>query len=195
MIQTILAILFLFLVPGLLLVYALYPRKGELDREYDLLYRLGLGSVLSISITVLLGFALNSLGTDPVTQKGYVTAEVMWPGLAFLSIAFFLLGWFRGAFPWMARLHPFLARPLPRDPRSLIDPLEVGGTSAVQFRTLAAQRDELRTELKKLDRRSDATVDDNQGHYRQRRKTLQEQLREIDVQIHKLEETRAKELY
>jgi len=195
MIQTIFAVLFLFLVPGWVLVYALYPRKGELDREYDLLYRLGLGSVLSIAITVLLGFALNSLGTDPVTGKGYVTAEVMWPGIAFLTLAFFFIGWFRGAFPFMGRLHPALERPLPRDPRSLIDPLDSTGATASRFRALASKRDALRTELRTLDRRADATVAEPQAHYRQRRKTLEEQLREIDLQIRNLEESRAKELY
>ena len=195
MLQTLLAILALFLVPGLLLVYALYPRKGELDREYDLLYRVGLGVVLSVSVVVLLGFGLNSLGTDPATGRGYVTAEVLWPGIALLSLAFFFLGWFRGAHPWMARIHPALARPLPRDPRSLIDPLEIDRVSAEKFRTLAAKRDELRSEVRRVNRRLDSAVGQLREHYRTRRTALQEQLKDVDLQLRQLEDAHAKELY
>src|SRR3989449_5896785 len=37
------ALVLLFFLPGFLLINALYPRKGELDREYDALYRVTLG--------------------------------------------------------------------------------------------------------------------------------------------------------
>src|SRR5207249_5278544 len=53
------ALVLLFFLPGYLLINALYPRKGELDREYDGLYRLTLGIVLSIAVTVFWSFFLN----------------------------------------------------------------------------------------------------------------------------------------
>src|SRR2546425_3793566 len=66
------ALVLLFFVPGFLLINALYPRKGELDREYDALYRLTLGIVLSIAVTVFWSFFLNSLGINEATDLGYV---------------------------------------------------------------------------------------------------------------------------
>jgi len=66
------ALVLLFFLPGWLLINALYPRKGELDREYDALYRLTLGIVLSIAVTVFWSFLLNSFGVDKATMRGYV---------------------------------------------------------------------------------------------------------------------------
>ena len=51
------ALLLLFFLPGWTLVNLLFPRKGELDREYDLLYRLTLGIVMSVVVTILYGSA------------------------------------------------------------------------------------------------------------------------------------------
>src|SRR6059036_1306927 len=50
------ALVLLFFLPGFLLINALYPRKGELDREYDALYRVTLWIVLSIAVTVFWSF-------------------------------------------------------------------------------------------------------------------------------------------
>jgi uncharacterized membrane protein len=60
-IRIILAMILLFFLPGILLVQAVFPRKGELDPEFDWLYRLGIGIGLSIVLTILVGFGLNSL--------------------------------------------------------------------------------------------------------------------------------------
>lgn len=114
----ILAALFLiFFLPGYLLVQALFPRKDELDLDFDWLYRLALGIGLSIVLTILVGFGLNSLGVNEETGMGYVTAGPITLSLVALSLVLFLIAWFRGAFPFMGRLHPALIRFPPRDPR------------------------------------------------------------------------------
>ena len=60
--------LVLFL-PGFTLINLLFPRKGELDREYDALFRIALGFVMSIVILVLLGFALNAASPPTIKPK------------------------------------------------------------------------------------------------------------------------------
>ena len=72
----------LFLVlflPGYTLIQALFPRRGELDEEFDTLYRITLGMAMSICVVILLGFVLGnpSLGNAPdwegisEGEKGY----------------------------------------------------------------------------------------------------------------------------
>src|SRR6266699_717123 len=69
------ALVLLFFLPGWLLINALYPRKGELDREYDALYRLTLGIVLSIAVTVFWSFFLNSLGVNRCAGRSRMRSD------------------------------------------------------------------------------------------------------------------------
>src|SRR5207244_2412889 len=103
-----------------------------LDREYDALYRLTLGIVLSIAVTVFWSFLLNSFGVNGSTGLGYVVGPNIAGGLIGLSAAFFGLGWWRGAYPWMARLHPALGH----GPRSSTE----GRAHGVQARNRGALR-------------------------------------------------------
>ena len=59
-------VLVLFL-PGYTLIQAMFPRKGELDEEFDVLYRVTLGMAMSICVVILIGFVLGnpSLGNAP----------------------------------------------------------------------------------------------------------------------------------
>src|SRR5437870_987973 len=52
------ALILLFFLPGWTLINALFPRKGDLDREYDVLYRITLGIVMSVVVVILFGFVL-----------------------------------------------------------------------------------------------------------------------------------------
>ncbi|MCK5548157.1 MAG: DUF1616 domain-containing protein, partial [Thermoplasmata archaeon] len=115
MIQTLLALIFVFFLPGFTLINSLYPRKGELDQEYDTLYRIVLGIVMSVAITIFVGFGLNSLGINPDTGKGYFLAPNIWAVLIVLTIIFFLIGWYRGAYPFLGRIRPSLYRLPPKD--------------------------------------------------------------------------------
>ena len=186
--------LVLFL-PGYTLVNLLFPRRGELDREYDALYRITIGIVMSIVVLVFLGFFLDALGIDASTGFGYFTAPNLWVSLSALTLAFFLAGWWRGAYPVLARLHPALARPPPREPTSLLGDLDVDRKTLAQFRELAGQREKLRREVRDADRRVSLHTGSIRTHYEQKRKDAQEKLREVDAAIQRLEEARAEELF
>ena len=105
-------ILLVMFLPGYLLVQATFPRKRELDSEFDMIYRITLGVAMSICIVILTGFILGNprLGTVPGSDKGFFQAEYITICLLSFSLIFFVYGWYRGAHPWMANIHPELAR-------------------------------------------------------------------------------------
>jgi len=186
--------LVLFL-PGFTLVNFLFPRRGELDREYDVLYRITLGIVMSIVVLVLLGFVLNALGINAATGLGYFTAGNLWVSLSALTVAFFVAGWWRGAYPALGRVHPALRRPLPREPASLLGDLDVDRKTLDRFRELAAQREKLRREVRDADRRVTLHTGTMRTHYEEKRTEAQAKLKQVDDALQRLEEARAQELY
>lgn len=97
------SIFLIFFIPGFFLVQALFPKRNELDEEYDFLYRIVLGIVLSIVITTLDGFILGSLGINTATGKGYWDTPYIFGSLIGISIVLFIIGWFRGAYPLLSR--------------------------------------------------------------------------------------------
>jgi Protein of unknown function (DUF1616) len=195
-VRVIAALLLTFFVPGWLLVNTLYPRKGELDREYDALYRITLGIVLSIAITVLWGFALNSLGVNPSTGLGYVQTPEIAAGLLGLSAIFFIVGWFRGAYPWMARLHPSLAR-APKPSSSDLFASEQAKDHRVRLRLeeLANKREKLRRIIKECERRMRLQSTDARSHYEEQRDRARADLKKVETELRTLETERAAELY
>ncbi len=103
--KVILAALLLFFLPGFTLVNVLFPRKKALDKEFDLLYRIGFGMATSVVIVVLLGFLLGrvlAFWSEIFLFKSFN----MLVGLTGLTILFFFLGASRGAYPWMVVIHP-----------------------------------------------------------------------------------------
>ena len=179
--------------PGWTLVNLLFPRKGELDREYDALYRVTLGVIMSIVVLVLLGFFLNAV--SPPSGMGYFTGPNLWVSLTALTLAFFAAGWWRGAYPVLERVHPALKRPLPKDAASLLGDLDVDKAVLAKFRELAAERERLRKEVRDADRRVTLHAGSMKRHYEEKRKALQEALHKVDGEITKLEEDRSAELY
>ena len=194
MVVELLAFPLVLFLPGYTLVNLLYPRKGELDREYDVLYRITLGIVMSIVVVVLLGFFLQALGVNP-EGMGYFTGVNLWAGLSGLTIAFFLVGWWRGAYPILGRLHPALKRPLPREPASILGDLEADRAVLTKLRELAAERERLQKEVKDAARRASLHTGSLKEHYETKRLELQKKLRGIDDALTQLESDRAKELY
>lgn len=189
------AVLLTFLIPGFLLVNVLYPRRGELDREYDFLYRLTLGIVLSIAVTVLWGFFLNSLGVNESTGFGYVQTPYIAAGLIGLSLLFFVLGWWRGAYPWIARIHPALTR-VPKPGReSLLTDDEKDHRVRLKLESLAQERERLRRLIKDAERRMQLHSSDARTHYESRRDAAKADLKRVEAELRKLEEDRATELY
>lgn len=189
------ALVLLFFLPGFSLINALYPRKGELDREYDGLYRLTLGIVLSIAVTVFWSFFLNSLGENPTTEKGFVVPENVAGGLIGLTLAFFALGWWRGAYPWMARVHPKLARVPKPGPGELLTEEERDHRVRLRLQELAERRESLRRAIKDAERRMQMQSAGAQSHYEEVRDRSRAELKAVEAKLRALEEERAAELY
>jgi uncharacterized membrane protein len=97
-----------FFLPGFTLVNLLFPRRGELDPEYDSIYRVTLGMGVSVVISILVGFMLNAMSTE---GHGYVAAGPLWAVLLLVTGLFALAGWARGAYPRAGLIHPKLYRP------------------------------------------------------------------------------------
>lgn len=193
--QVVGALILIFFLPGYLLVNALYPRKGELDREYDTLYRITLGIVLSIAVTVLWSFLLNSLGVNPATGLGFVLGPNIAVGLLGLSGVFFLVGWWRGAYPRMAKLHPSLARAAPASPSDFWANEEKDHRTVLRLKELATERERLRREIRDAERRMRLQSADARAHYEGKRDKARADLKAVEVELRKLEEARATELY
>ena len=75
---------------------------------------------MSICIVIIVGFILGNpaLGNAPSwgnsdDDKGYFQTFFVTASLLSLSILFFAAGWYRGAYPWTANIHPSLARAPP----------------------------------------------------------------------------------
>lgn len=194
-IQLVLALVLLFFLPGWTLINLIFPRKGELDREYDVLYRVTLGIVMSIVVTILFGFALNGLGVDTTTNMGYFTGANLWAGLSVLTALFFVAGWWRGAYPFLGRLHPKLVRTPPPDRRSMTADLEHDRAALAKLRELSAEREKLRRRIKDYERRIGLHMGDAKEHYTRERNKAKTRLREIDAELKELERARAQELY
>ncbi len=193
--QLALALVVLFFLPGWTLVNALFPRRGELDREYDTLYRLTLGIVMSVVVVILYGFGLNGLGVSPGTGFGYFTAANLWAGLTVLTVAFFVLGWWRGAYPALGRLHRRLAREPPPERNSMSAELEKDRAALGKLRELAAEREKLRRRIRDYERRISLHSGDAKEHYTRQRDEARGRLREVDAELKQLEKKRAEELY
>ncbi|NPA75895.1 MAG: DUF1616 domain-containing protein [Euryarchaeota archaeon] len=93
--QVIAAIFVLFFLPGYTFINMLFPKPGELDLEYDQLYRIGIGMGMSIVISILSGYVLGYLAL--------FYAEYIWLVLLNLSVIFFLIGFYRGGYPTLRR--------------------------------------------------------------------------------------------
>ena len=195
MIDIILVLVFVFFLPGFFLVNALYPRKGELDKDYDMLYRLTLGIVMSVVIVILIGFILNAFGTDPDTGLGYFRAEIIWPILIFLTIFLFILGWFRGAYPVMGKIHPSLLRFARREPQSVIMDMKEERETVLAFKKLSEERERLRRQVKNYERRSELQTGEMKKRSERKVLEIQKELERIDKELSAMEEKRAAELY
>ena len=108
-VRLLLTVIMVMFLPGYLLVNAIFPARGQLDVEMDQLYRIGIGMVMSIFITVADGIFLNTLGTDS-TGHGYITGTNLWITLSIITAFLFVLGWYRGAYPKLGQIHPKLHR-------------------------------------------------------------------------------------
>ena len=182
-------LLLVFFFPGFTLMRMLFPRAEELDTEMGLLFQAVLGSVMSVVISVLVGFVLGS----PILE-GFTELNI-WLALGGLSLLFFALGWYRGAYQFLGKLHPKLERPLPETDivEYNLGPLE--SDTLLEFQKLTKERFQLRKDIKTFNRKSRVQTKSMMDYYQKKSLKAQKRLNEIDKRIKELEKLRARQLY
>ena len=181
MIQIIAGIAIVFFLPGYTLIGALFPRRGELDPEYDVVYRLALGMGLSIVIAIIVGFALNAISTE---EQGYVSAGPLWIALVSLTALFFASGWLRGAYPWLGSIHPSLYRSPP--PRSVGGTVLPGYSNERKVSKLVMEREYWLGEMKRCADRMEAAGESKKDIYRRRIATAKEAVEAVNGELEQL---------
>jgi hypothetical protein len=179
--QVLLGIVIVFFLPGYTLVNVLFPRKGELDPEYDLVYRITLGMGMSVVITILVGFALNAISS---AEQGYVTAGPLWALLLTTTGVFGLLGWLRGAYPLAGYLHPSLYRPPPSFREIKSKSLEFDRKRRLD--RYIQEREQLLKDLKIFTDRSTTSNPQRKLYYRRRIDQARERIDKVNDEIRKL---------
>lgn len=181
--QVLAGLLMVFFLPGYTLVNLLFPRRGELDPEYDTVYRVALGMGLSIVIAIFVGFALNAISTEEV---GYVSAGPLWAALLSLTVAFFAGGWYRGAYPVMGLMHPRLYRPpAPREVAGVRLLPSPGGRAAER---LTAERACLLADMDRWSSRASDSNPTKKLYYRNRVEQARQRLGQVNEELERLKE-------
>jgi hypothetical protein len=175
LIQVLLGIAVVFFLPGYTLISLLFPRKGELDPDYDIVYRVALGMGLSIVIAIFVGFGLNAISTE---TEGYVSPGPLWISLLSFTVVFFVAGWYRGAYPWLGLLHEGLYRtPAPRRA-----PGEK--TALIRFgreeRRLVLERVQLLEDIETYRERSSTSNPSRKLYYQRRIEQARERLEQVN---------------
>ena len=190
--RIIFGILLIFVLPGTMLIKAMFPRKGELDEEYNGLYIITLGMATSVCLTILVGFVLGSL---PVKDDGtgWFDTPYIVTSLVGLTIVFFIMGWWRGAYPWLGLIHPKLARfPMPTEaPRGTKRHDEL----LARIEELTKEHDRLKREVKDLLRQERTHGRKMSKHLKERREEAERELERVREELEIAKEQQAKLIY
>ncbi len=186
-------LLFIFFLPGFTMVNALFPRKGELDKEFDMLYRVTLGMGMSIVTTILVGFLLGTLPFEG--DKGHFVAPNIWAMLISLTAIFFAIGWYKGAYQFMGWIHPSLERPAPPEPAP--EGFDYKDDKAIlhEMQKLAQRRQQLKYKLKEAREKGKSQARSIREHYSKQREIAEKELKEVDEKLRELEKLRSEEIY
>ena len=196
--RVIAGMLLVLFLPGYTLIQAMFPRRGELDEEFDTLYRVTLGMAMSICVVILIGFVLGnpSLGNAPdwdgwsAGEKGYFQTFFITLALLIATLLFFGIGWYRGAYPWMANLHPSLARAPPG--LRIESELAVAGkfipADLIELQGLKHDRDNVKRKLKEAETRKGIGSSMMKKYYEKKEKTLLADLADIDARMVELDQ-------
>lgn len=181
LLQVVAGLLMVFFLPGYTLVNLLFPRKGELDPEYDIVYRVALGMGLSVVISIMAGFGLNAISSE---EQGYVSAGPLWAVLGSATALFAFLGWYRGAYPMAGWIHPSLYRA----PASRGGPAVKPSDFARHRRTekLLLEREQLLADLKTFSDRTSTSNPHRKMYYRKRVDHVRERIEAINDELRKL---------
>ena len=197
-IRVVAGLLLVLFLPGYTLIQAMFPRRGELDEEFDTLYRVTLGMAMSICVVILIGFVLGnpSLGNAPDWDgwsdgdKGYFQTFFVTTSLATTILIFFGIGWFRGAYPWMANVHPSLARAPPG--LRIESELAVAGkfipAELIELQGLKHDRDNVKRKLQESETRKKIGSSMMKKYYEKKEKTLLADLADIDSRMAELDQ-------
>jgi hypothetical protein len=183
LLQVFAGLAFVFFLPGYTLVCLLFPRKGELDPEYDIVYRIALGMGLSIVIAIFVGFGLNAISSE---EQGYVSAGPLWASLVSITAVFFLGGWYLGAYPWMGVVHPTLYRST--RPRKVAGMKLMSVAQGREVERLLVERDGLLRDIEKYAARSCTSNANRQLYYRKRIEQARARVEQLNDELTRLEE-------
>ena len=178
MIEYILASLIMFFIPGYTFVNAVFPGKNELDEDLDLLYRIAFSIAMSVVFVILVGYILGNLHLI-VGYGSFYESVYIWTGLLLLTVMFFLLGWYRGAYQCMGKIHPLFDRPSPKthpinkDDFELIDEME----------NLVREQHKIKKEIKDAEKENLSDIEE-----------LEDRLEEVTEKLKDLEEKRVEQL-
>lgn len=180
--QLVAGILILFFLPGYTLVNLLFPRKGELDPEYDQVYRMTLGMALSVAITIMVGFLLNALGD---AQHAYVSSGPLWAVLLLVTGLFTLGGWLRGAYPLAGMIHPKLYRSPTQI--STREGLTLAFDAHRKANRIMLEREYLLADLKVFAERATTSNPQRSLYYKKRMEQVRNRIEKINEEIKELE--------
>jgi len=187
--QVLYGLLITCFIPGYTLVQALFPRKKELDEEYDFLYRMVLSIALSWVIIILLGFFLAHpsvrLFKEPYLSMILIT----------FSLIFFVIGWYRGAYPFIGVLFPSLARAPPgvKTPLDEFTETKEITTTLIELKGLAFERKKLGEKIRMYERKERISSAVLSSYYRKEKEKCLEKLKEVNKRIDELEKKREEE--
>ncbi len=182
------ATLLIFFIPGYTLVQAMFPRKGELDLEFDRLYRLALAMGLSIAIVIFDGFFLDwmtrtfSLQSSPgvgLVQEPYLSLS-LWT----ISAVLFVIGWYRGAYPLLGIIHPKLYREAPPYTPSAD---KMRDETLRELKKLVDERARLKRQIREYRTKERSSAKSMRKYYQTKKAELSKRLEEIDRKIEELE--------
>ncbi len=182
------ATLLIFFIPGYTAVQAIFPRKGELDLEFDWLYRLALSMALSIGIVIFNGFFLNELTRTfgiYVNGKGMVQEPYLSLSLWSISGVLFVIGWYRGAYPLLGIIHPSLYREAPPYTPSME---KMKNKALKEMEDLAAERMKLKKLIKEYGLKERSSSRSMRKYYSTKKEEAVHRLEEIDYRMKELED-------
>ena len=180
MLDYIITSLFMFFVPGFTFINALFPAEGELDQELDTIYRVAFSIVMSIVFVIIFGYILGNLHLI-LDGGSFYRSHYILGGLGLISLIFFLLGWYRGAYRYLGKIHPIFRRPSPKSILTDMDDFDL----IEDMESLVRKQHELKKKIKQSKKkRSDE----------ENIKNLEKDLQETVERLKKLEKERAEQL-
>ncbi len=170
MIRLLVSAIFMFFLPGYTLINAVYPGKGELDKELDILYRIVYSIGISVAVVIIIGFLLGH-----ISGGGFVSINI-WISLISFTVIFFFIGWYRGAYQRLDLISPRLTRPRPK----VLEQDDKDAKKVKRLQKVARKRAALKEDIKNIDNEVE-------------KKKVEKQLEKIEKRLKELEKDRERD--